>query len=157
MSDASNPGSDQAIRDIVAQLQGIPPAAPVAATPPQGIMPAPQVTPTMTYAAPQAAPAVAPRAAPDEWAPPAPVMTPPPVSPLGQMAGVTAPRRSDYGVGSDGAAQVAMEWPGFPRPVSMASIPIVLSVEPPCTIKTICQRFKSTISAPSQTRAVLCD
>lgn len=61
--DVSGGNSDQAIRDIVAQLQGSPTDAQVAAAAPAGVMlPAPEVTPTMQYVAPAAVP-VAPQAA----------------------------------------------------------------------------------------------
>lgn len=101
--DTSGGYSDQQIRDIVAALN---PAPPAAAAAPVGILPAPasvapEVTPTMTYAAPSAGaplsilpPAALVPAKPkeDDWAPAAPTMTPPPVTPLGAMAAVPARR-----------------------------------------------------------------
>lgn len=69
--DVSGGNSDQAIRDIVAQLQGSPTDAQVAAAPQSGtgvMLPAPEVTPTMQYVAP-ADPAAAPQAAAPQPAP----------------------------------------------------------------------------------------
>jgi hypothetical protein len=55
--DTSGGYSDQQIRDIVASLS---PQSPPAAAAPVGIMPAPEVTPTMTYVVPAADPGAAP-------------------------------------------------------------------------------------------------
>lgn len=55
MAEEPYAASDQAIRDIVAQIQGIPPPQPVAPPASLGVMPAPEVTPSMmapTAAAP---------------------------------------------------------------------------------------------------------
>lgn len=101
--DVSGGYSDQAIRDIVAQLQNQAPAQPVV-DPVAATTPAPEVTPTMiqgTGVAPQAAPPGPPmvitptlpaKAAGDDWTAPVPTMTPPAVTPLpavmGRIAGV---------------------------------------------------------------------
>ena len=114
--DTSGGYSDQAIRDIVAAVQGGQSAPPAAAAP-VGVMPAPEVTPTMTYVAPSApdapgaplsiltpvqqadmlTPAVT-RAKEDDWMPPAPTMAPPAVTPLGALATVPRPRAPTMGV-----------------------------------------------------------
>lgn len=99
--DVSGGYSDQAIRDIVAQLQGQAPAQPVA-VPVAATTPAPEVTPTMQYGTgTQAAgppmvitPTVPTKAAGDDWTAPVPTMTPPavaavPAAPvMGRIAGV---------------------------------------------------------------------
>lgn len=93
--------SDQAIRDIVAQLQGVPAApqdAPVAVP---ASWAGPEVTPTMQYAAPGAPLSLAPpsaKAAATDWTIPtyAPAATPQmSVAPMGAM--VAAPRGPTMG------------------------------------------------------------
>lgn len=82
--DTSGGNSDQAIRDIIAQLNGSPTDAQVAANlPPPSWAAAPG--PPLSLAPPAARPA------PDDWAPPAPVFTAPSVTPLGAMAAVPRP------------------------------------------------------------------